>query len=112
MRIATGNIGHESSTFTPIETPYEAFSEASRGFHRGPELIEAMRETNTGCGGFIDAAATHGYELVPSPVDLRRTLRTRSRRCLDPPQVRVPGATGSRHAGRRRVAGLARRHGH
>ena len=65
MRIATGNIGHESSTFTPIETPYEVFQESSRGFHRGPELIEAMRDTNTGCGGFIDGAATHGYELVP-----------------------------------------------
>ena len=65
MRIATGNIGHESSTFTPIETPYEAFQEASRGFHRGPEVIEAMSDTNTGCGGFIDSAATHGYELVP-----------------------------------------------
>ena len=65
MRIATGNIGHESSTFTPIQTPYEAFQESSRGFHRGPELIEALRDTNTGCGGFIDGAATHGYQLVP-----------------------------------------------
>ena len=65
MRIATGNIGHESSTFTPIETPYEVFQESSRGFYRGPEVIEAMRDTNTGCGGFIDGAATHGYELVP-----------------------------------------------
>ena len=92
MRLATGNIGHESSTFTPIETPYEAFSEASRGFHRGPEVIEAMRDTNTGCGGFIDAAATHGYRVGPAPLDLRRTLRTGPRRCLDPPEGRVSRA--------------------
>ena len=65
MRLATGNIGHESSTFTPVPTPYEAFTESSRGFHRGGEVVEAMRGTNTGCGGFIDGAVEYGYELVP-----------------------------------------------
>ena len=65
MRIATGNIGHESSTFTPIATPYEAFTESSRGFHRGSEVLDAMRGTNTGCGGFIDGATAHGFELAP-----------------------------------------------
>ena len=65
MRLATGNIGHESSSFTPVPTPYEAFTESSRGFHRGGEVVEAMRGTNTGCGGFIDGAVEYGYELVP-----------------------------------------------
>ncbi len=65
MRIATGNIGHESSTFTPIATPYEAFTESSRGFHRGAQVLEALRDTNSGCGGFIDGAEAHGFELAP-----------------------------------------------
>jgi microcystin degradation protein MlrC len=65
MRIATGNIGHESNSFTPIPTPYEAFSEQGRGIYRGEEVLTAMRGKNTGCGGFIDGTEAHGLELVP-----------------------------------------------
>lgn len=65
MRIATGNIGHESNSFTPIPTPYEAFAESSRGLLRGKEVLAAMRGVNTGCGGFIQGAEAHGFELVP-----------------------------------------------
>ena len=65
MRIATGNISHESSFFTPIPTPYEAFACSRRALFRGSEVIEGRRDTNTGCGGFIDAAEQHGFELVP-----------------------------------------------
>ncbi len=65
MRIATGSISHESSSFTPIPTPYEAFSETALGFHRGPAIIQAMRGINLGIGGFIDAADEFGFELVP-----------------------------------------------
>ncbi len=65
MRIATGSISHESSSFTPIPTPYEAFSHATRGFYRGGEVIEAMRGSNLGIGGFIEGADEHGFELAP-----------------------------------------------
>ena len=65
MRIAIGNIGHESSSFTPIPTTYESFTESNRGFLRGDEIIDELQGTNTGCGGIIDGAREHGFELAP-----------------------------------------------
>ncbi len=66
MRIATGSIAHESSSFTPITTPYESFAESTRGGVRlGAEIIEHCRGKNMDCGGYIDGAEKHGFELVP-----------------------------------------------
>ena len=65
MRIAIGAIAHESSSFTPVATPYEAFSETGRGLLRGEEIIDAHRGVNTGAGGFIAGAEEHNFELAP-----------------------------------------------
>ena len=65
MRIAIGAIAHESSSFTPVPTPYEAFSEWSRGLLRGDEIIDAHRGVNTGAGGFIAGAEEYNFELAP-----------------------------------------------
>ena len=66
MRIATGSIAHESSSFTPIPTTYESFAERARGgIFRGAEIIEHCRGANMDCAGYIDGADQHGFELVP-----------------------------------------------
>ena len=65
MRIATGAIAHESSTFTPIPTTYESFAEGSAlGIVRGQEILEAHRDTNREPAGYLDSAEEHGFELV------------------------------------------------
>ena len=65
MRIAIGNISHESSSFTPVPTPYENFVGSNRGFLRGDEIVEQLEGVNMGCGGFIRGAREYGFELAP-----------------------------------------------
>lgn len=64
MRIATGCISHETTTFVPRRTTLQDF-EHGFGFFRGQEVIERFRGANTCTGGFIDGAAKHAFELVP-----------------------------------------------
>ena len=65
MRIAIGAIAHESSSFTPVATPYEAFSETGRGLLRGEEVMAVHRGVNSGAGGFIAGAEEYNFELAP-----------------------------------------------
>lgn len=65
MRIVTGCISHESSTFTPVPTTWESFFERF-GDVRGSAIIEKFRSTNTPTGGFIEGAEVHGFELIPT----------------------------------------------
>ena len=64
MRIATGGVLHETSTFAAGKTVVRDF-ETGIGFARGAELFEKYRGANFCCGGFIDGAAKHGFELIP-----------------------------------------------
>jgi microcystin degradation protein MlrC len=64
MRIATGGISHETSTFAPTPTTLRDF-ETGLGLFRGPSIIERFRGTNNCTGGFIAGAERHGFELVP-----------------------------------------------
>ena len=65
MRIATGTIAHESSTFTPIPTTYESFADGSAlGIVRGQEILEAHRGTNREPAGYLASSEEHGFELV------------------------------------------------
>ncbi len=64
MRIATGGVLHETSTFAAGRTTVRDF-ETGIGFARGAELVEKYRGANFCCGGFIDGADKHGFELVP-----------------------------------------------
>lgn len=64
MRIVTGGISHETSTFAPTPTTLREF-ETGLGLYRGPAIIERFRGTNNCTGGFIVAAEQHGFELAP-----------------------------------------------
>ena len=65
MRIATGCISHESSTFTPVTTSYKSFFERF-GDVRGNAILEKFKGANTPTGGFIEGADAHGFELIPT----------------------------------------------
>jgi microcystin degradation protein MlrC len=64
MRIATGGICHETSTFAPTPTTLRDF-ETGFGLFRGNDLLDRFRGTNSCTGGFMDGAARHGFELAP-----------------------------------------------
>ena len=61
MRVVTGGIAHETSTFTTVKTDWQSYKE--RFYLRGEEILNTFRGTNTPIGGFIDGAKTHGFEL-------------------------------------------------
>ncbi len=64
MRFFTGGINHETNTFSPIPADHARFRAMT--YYRGQDLLDAYRGTRTVFGGFIDAAAEHGVELVPT----------------------------------------------
>ncbi|CAN5726305.1 M81 family metallopeptidase [soil metagenome] len=65
MRIVTGCISHESSTFTPVATTWASYHDHF-GYLHGPEILTKFRGTNTPTGGFIEGADAHGFELIPT----------------------------------------------
>ena len=66
MRVATGAINHESSTFTPIATTWDSYRDERFGYLQGDQLIDKFTDTATCIGGFIKAAEIHGFELIPT----------------------------------------------
>ena len=64
MRVVTGAISHETSTFTPVATTRESYRE--RHHLRGSEIIRTFRASNTPTGGFIQGSEAHGFELIPT----------------------------------------------
>jgi microcystin degradation protein MlrC len=65
MRIVTGAISHETSTFTSVPTTWGSFGEHF-GFLRGAQILARFRGTTVPTGGFIAGAETHGFELIPT----------------------------------------------
>lgn len=66
MRIAIGGFHHETNSFSPILTSYEAFCTAGGwpALSVGEEIIDRLNNTyNIPISGFMQAARTH--ELVP-----------------------------------------------
>ncbi len=63
-RVIVGGISHETSTFTPVATTLQSYHE--RFLLRGNKILDVLRGTNTPIGGFIDGAAKHGFELIPT----------------------------------------------
>ena len=66
MKVVTGGIGHETSTFTPIATNLQSYVE--RFYWHELDVLNIFRGTNTPIGGFIAGAESHGFELTPSPL--------------------------------------------
>jgi microcystin degradation protein MlrC len=64
MRILTGGVLHETSTFATGTTTLRNF-EAGIGVLRGSALFDTFRGANFCPGGFLDGAQKHGFELVP-----------------------------------------------
>ena len=64
MRIVTGGVLHETSTFASGQTVVRDF-ETGIGCARGGEIFEKYRGANFCIGGFIDGAEKHGFELIP-----------------------------------------------
>ena len=60
MRIATGCIGHETNSFSPVPTTIDSFSRMV-----GDDILKNFGNTHTVTGGFIDAANELNIELVP-----------------------------------------------
>lgn len=67
MRVVTGLIAHETSTFTTVETTRKNYQERY-GNLRGNDILQAFRGTNKPTGGFIEGAEVHGFELIPTIV--------------------------------------------
>ncbi|MBM3959395.1 MAG: M81 family metallopeptidase [SAR202 cluster bacterium] len=60
MRFAVLGISHETNTFSKVPADYKSFQVLRRS-----EMIEAHRTSNYTIAGYIQAAAEHGFELVP-----------------------------------------------
>lgn len=67
-RVAVGMISHETNTFSPIQTPIEAFAEERFGILEGDEILTGLEGTKTGIGGFLEVGAEHGWEMIGTVV--------------------------------------------
>src|SRR5215813_9717525 len=67
-RVAVGGFLHETNTFAPTRATYEAFVHGG-GWSRmqlGVDILKVFRRINIGLAGFIEAAETEDWELVPT----------------------------------------------
>jgi microcystin degradation protein MlrC len=64
MRILTGGILHETSTFAAGTTTLRDF-ESGKGVLRGSAILDMFRGANFCPGGFLEGAEHHGFDLVP-----------------------------------------------
>src|SRR5882724_5656995 len=66
--IAVGGFLHETNTFAPTKAVYDAFVHGGGWppMSQGAKLLEKMRDINVGMAGFVPAAETEGWELVPT----------------------------------------------
>ncbi len=64
MRIITGCISHETSTFTQVPTTLRNFRD--HFYIQGEDVLETFTGTNTPTGGFIEGARAHSFELIPT----------------------------------------------
>ena len=80
MRIAVGGIEHESSNFSPVETPLNAFFTHARRAD-AEALRKRSGDVNTVVDGYLKGVRDHGAELVPllwthAPSGSQPTLET------------------------------------
>lgn len=67
-RIAVGGFLHETNTFAPTKAGLADFVHGGGwpAMTVGADVTEVMRGINIGLSGFIDAALSYGWELVPT----------------------------------------------
>ena len=68
MRVLVAGYQHETNTFAPSKADWAAFNRGDSfpAFVHGAAMLDQMRGVNLPIGGFIDAARTRGWQLVPS----------------------------------------------
>ena len=68
MKILVAGYQHETNTFAPSQADWAAFNRGDSfpAFVHGAAMLDKMRGVNIPIGGFIDAAKTRGWQLVPS----------------------------------------------
>lgn len=68
MKILVAGYQHETNTFAPTLADWAAFNRGDTfpAYVRGQAMLDQLRGVNIPIGGFIDAAATRGWQLVPS----------------------------------------------
>ena len=66
-RIAIAGFLHETNTFAPTRASLDAFRKGGGwpALSLGEEVLDAVRDTNVGACGFIEAARERGWETVP-----------------------------------------------
>src|SRR5206468_10490588 len=64
MRIAIGEISHETSTFSNVDTTLELFKQYK--WERGETILSNNRGVRDYLGGMIDRADCLGIEVVPT----------------------------------------------
>jgi microcystin degradation protein MlrC len=62
MKLVVAQVIHETNTFSPLPTPWEAFG--PKGPYLDGEVVRAYGGTRTGIGGFLDLAAEIGAEVL------------------------------------------------
>src|ERR1700736_5086771 len=67
-RIAVGAFLHETNTFAPTKATYDDFVHGGGwpSMARGADVLKVMRGINAGLAGFVEAAETNGWELIPT----------------------------------------------
>src|SRR5476649_702614 len=67
-RIAVGGFLHETNTFAPTKATYDDFVHGGGwpAMAQGADVLKVMRKINVGLAGFVEAAETNGWELVPT----------------------------------------------
>src|SRR5947209_1439038 len=67
-RIAVGGFLHETNTFAPTKATYADFVHGGGwpSMAHGADVLTVMRNINVGLAGFVEAAETSGWEMVPT----------------------------------------------
>ncbi|WP_298925175.1 M81 family metallopeptidase [uncultured Ramlibacter sp.] len=68
MKILVAGYQHETNTFAPTKADWAAFNRGDSfpAFIHGQAMLDKLSGINIPIGGFIDAARTRGWQLVPS----------------------------------------------
>lgn len=68
MKILVAGYQHETNTFAPTKADWAAFNRGDSfpAFVHGQAMLDQLRGVNLPIGGFIGAARSHGWQLVPS----------------------------------------------
>src|SRR6478609_5530782 len=67
-RIAVGGFLHETKTFAPTKATYADFVHGGGWppMAHGADVLKVMRNINVGLAGFVEAAESSGWELIPT----------------------------------------------